>query len=134
MKSWRSSLEEFFASGASRRYNQKLEQIGELFKKAHDYPNEGTVRDLARNQFLVVMNVIIEMNDDPTWHNSHVSDAEQLFGHCVASLGPAVAAGRLDRSSPGLVKTGGSTGTRWRFFWRLVKQAYEKGSLHRTQR
>ena len=38
------SLEEFFASGASRRYNQKLEQIGELFKKAHDYPNEGTVR------------------------------------------------------------------------------------------
>tara|TARA_Y100000768_G_scaffold360725_1_gene318186 strand:+ start:11 stop:1798 length:1788 start_codon:yes stop_codon:yes gene_type:complete len=120
------SMAQFFASGAGRGYVEKLEQIGELFKKAHDYPNEGTVRHLARNQFLTVMNAIIEMNDDPSWRDNHESDAQQLFVGCVASLGPAVAAGRLDRFSAWTNQHGQVYRHKMEeFFWRLVKRAYE---------
>ena len=121
------SMAQFFASGAGRGYVEKLEQIGELFKKTYDYPNEGTVRHLARNQFLSVMNAIIEMNDDPSWRDNHESDAQQLLVGCVASLGPAVAAARLDRSSPWTNQHGQVYRHKMEeFFWRLVKRAYEK--------
>ena len=123
------TMAQFFSQtdGRGRAYMKKLKLTGELFKKTLDYPNEGTVRHLARNQFLFVMNAITELNDDPTWRNANQEEeAKQLFVACVMSLGPAVAAVQMRGSSPWTNQQGLVYRERMEeFFWRIVKRAYE---------